>query len=318
MIQIDLITGFLGSGKTTFIRRYADWLLRSGKKLGILENDYGAVNVDVMLLQELEAQGVGVESVAGACDEDCHRRRFKTKLIALGMSGYDRVLIEPSGVFDMDEFFDALCESPLDRWYQIGSVIAVVDAQLEDSLSENSEYMLASQVANAGTVVLSKTQLASQKQIAATVAHLNRAMERFGCQRRFGGDVLAKPWDELTDADFERIAAAGYHAESYVKFLTTHDGAYQSLYFLNHRFTAVQLRALTERLFADKNCGDIFRVKGFTDDGGWLELNATKQTVTIDPVANGQEIIIVIGENLNEEAIRKIVGEGFAKPITDN
>lgn len=54
------------------------------------------------------------------CDKDCHRRRFKTKLIAMGMCGYDRVLIEPSGIFDMDEFFDALHEEPLDRWYQIG------------------------------------------------------------------------------------------------------------------------------------------------------------------------------------------------------
>ena len=86
-IQIDLITGFLGSGKTTFLRRYADHLLRQGLRVGILENDYGAVNVDVMLLQELEGDNCGVEAVAGGCCEDCHRRRFKTKLIALAMSG---------------------------------------------------------------------------------------------------------------------------------------------------------------------------------------------------------------------------------------
>ena len=54
MKQIDLITGFLGAGKTTFIRRYTDFLLRRGSRVGILENDYGAVNVDVMLLQDLE------------------------------------------------------------------------------------------------------------------------------------------------------------------------------------------------------------------------------------------------------------------------
>jgi G3E family GTPase len=54
MIKIDLITGFLGSGKTTFILKYADYLLRQGKRIGILENDYGAVNVDTMLLGGLE------------------------------------------------------------------------------------------------------------------------------------------------------------------------------------------------------------------------------------------------------------------------
>ena len=51
MVKIDLITGFLGSGKTTFIKKYATYLMRKGLNIGILENDHGAVNVDMMLLQ---------------------------------------------------------------------------------------------------------------------------------------------------------------------------------------------------------------------------------------------------------------------------
>lgn len=53
MIKIDLITGFLGAGKTTFIRNYARHLLKQGANIGILENDFGAVNVDAMLLQDI-------------------------------------------------------------------------------------------------------------------------------------------------------------------------------------------------------------------------------------------------------------------------
>ena len=53
MIKIDLITGFLGAGKTTFIRNYAKYLIDQGLDIGILENDFGAVNVDVMLLQDI-------------------------------------------------------------------------------------------------------------------------------------------------------------------------------------------------------------------------------------------------------------------------
>ena len=115
MVKIDLITGFLGAGKTTFIRSYAEYLIRKGENIGILENDFGAVNVDMMLLQDLEGEHCELEMVSGGCDKDCHRRRFKTKLIAMGMCGYDRVLVEPSGVFDVDEFFDALREEPLER-----------------------------------------------------------------------------------------------------------------------------------------------------------------------------------------------------------
>ena len=130
MVKIDLITGFLGAGKTTFIRNYAEYLMRKGENIGILENDFGAVNVDMMLLQDLEGEHCELEMVSGGCDKDCHRRRFKTKLIAMGMCGYDRVLVEPSGVFDVDEFFDALREEPLDRWYRVENVIAIVDAHL--------------------------------------------------------------------------------------------------------------------------------------------------------------------------------------------
>ncbi len=307
MIRVDLITGFLGAGKTTFIQKYAAYLLRQGKKAGIVENDYGAVNVDTMLLQELERDGCIIESVAGACDADCHRRRFKTKLIALGMSGVDRVLIEPSGVFDADEFFDALYEPPLDRWYEIGSVIAIVDAQLEANLSDHSEYLLASQVANAGAVLLSRAADASEEDMIRTTDHLNRAMESVGCSRRFGSDVIACDWDDLTDADFARIMDSGYLPESYVKRHEALDGAYRSLYFLNRSLTAGEAKEKAQRLLNDPDCGNVFRVKGFVNDGGWMQLNATKKSLSLTPIAQGQEVIIVIGEELNEERIRDIV-----------
>ena len=61
MVQIDLITGFLGSGKTTFIKAYAQYLMKQGLKIGILENDYGAVNVDMMLLQDLMGENCELE-----------------------------------------------------------------------------------------------------------------------------------------------------------------------------------------------------------------------------------------------------------------
>ena len=98
MVKIDLITGFLGSGKTTFIRKYAKYLIGRGLHIGILENDFGAINVDMMLLQDLLGDNCELEMVSGGCDRDCHRRRFKTKLIAMGMCGYDRVIVEPSEI----------------------------------------------------------------------------------------------------------------------------------------------------------------------------------------------------------------------------
>ena len=116
MVQVDLITGFLGAGKTTFLRRYVRYLVQQGHKVCILENDFGAVNVDAMLVQEVLGPGCDVETISGGCDCDTHQRRMRTKLISMAMRGFDRVVIEPSGIFDVDEFYDILRDEPLDRW----------------------------------------------------------------------------------------------------------------------------------------------------------------------------------------------------------
>ena len=77
MIKIDLVTGFLGAGKTTFINEYVKYLKRVGENVCVIENDYGAINVDALLVGNL----CDVYMVAGGCDYDCHLRRFQTKLI---------------------------------------------------------------------------------------------------------------------------------------------------------------------------------------------------------------------------------------------
>ncbi|MDO5798863.1 MAG: GTP-binding protein [Eubacteriales bacterium] len=308
MVKVDLITGFLGSGKTTFIKKYARYLMDQGYNIGILENDFGAVNVDMMLLRELEGEQCELEMVAGGCDKDCHRRRFKTKLIAMGMCGYDRVLIEPSGIFDMDEFFDALHEEPLDRWYQIGNVIAVVDAGLDEKMSEEADYILASEVADAGCIVLSKTQEASKKSIEDTVKHLNRALEAVHCKRKFGEDeIIQKDWEQFETEDFERILNSGYIAEDYEKMSLDEQEVFKSLYFMDLEISGEELRDAAQKIMQDPACGSVFRIKGFTQepDGSWTELNATHHEITQCPIAEGQKVIIVIGEHLEEEEIRK-------------
>ena len=143
MVQVDLITGFLGAGKTTFLRRYVRYLVEQGHNVCILENDFGAVNVDAMLVQDLLGPRCDLETNSSGCDCDTHQ-----------------VVVEPSGIFDVDEFFDVLRDDPLDRWYQVGNVIAIVDAMLPETLSPQAEYLLASETANAGRVLLSRTRQA--------------------------------------------------------------------------------------------------------------------------------------------------------------
>ena len=352
MVKVDLITGFLGSGKTTFIRKYAQYLMDAGKNIGILENDYGAVNVDMMLLQDLMGDNCELEMISGGCDKDCHRRRFKTKLIAMGMCGYDRVIVEPSGIFDVDEFFDILHEEPLNRWYQIGNVIAIVDSKLESDLSDEADFILASEVADAGCIVMSKSQDATMEEIQGTIEHVNHALEKVHCSRRFhcemngeksntcrldnedGRDeadkeitvakdtanVIHKNWDEMSKEDFDLITSCGYEMASYRKPEFEAEDAFTSLYFMNVKMTEKELREAAEKILSDPACGHVFRMKGFmrVDDGEsseesaktqengqqWIELNATKNEITIRPLHVGQEVLIVIGEGLQEDKIK--------------
>lgn len=307
MVKIDLITGFLGSGKTTFLKKYARYWMEQGKNIGILENDFGAVNVDMMLLQDLMGDNCDLEMVAGGCDEDCHRRRFKTKLISMGMCGYDRVLVEPSGIYDVDEFFDVLHEEPLDRWYEIDNVFAIVDAKLDTDLSETSGYLLASEIANAGRIILSRTQEATGTEIEGIKAYMQEVLHKAGCKRDITDAISTKEWDSLTEEDMEAFAQSGYKMSNYVKMDLDQKEAFTSLYYMNVRMNREQLEETTKALFADKECGKIFRIKGFMrlEDESWIEWNATRQVSHARALAQGQEVLIVIGEGLQEEVIGK-------------
>ena len=274
MIKIDLITGFLGSGKTTFIKTYAEHLAGQGLKVCILENDYGAINVDMLILREELRDKCDLEMVVGGGDPDCHRRRTKTKLIEMGMLGYDRVIVEPSGIFDTDEFFDLLYEEPLDQWYEKGSVISIVDAKLPERLSGASEYLLMSEAANAGLILPSRVQETPDFRADRLVTRLNEAMKKYECGRVFtAADVLAKDWKELTDADFDRIENCGFRQADHVKLHVDQDGSYENLFYFHVHFTEDALIGKVKELFSEpEKYGNVIRVKGFipvkADEGG--------------------------------------------------
>ena len=309
MVKADLITGFLGAGKTTFIRKYVTYLLGQGEKVCILENDYGAINVDMMLLSDLKGKNLGIEMVAGGCDYDCHRRRFRTKLITMAMLGYSRVIIEPSGIFDVDEFFDILHEDPLDRRYEIGSVLTIVNADLEENFTPGTDYMLASQCSQAGRLVLSHVQEVDEERIRRTIDHINRALASIRCERTFSlkENVTALDWDLMTGEDLRVISGAGYEETSFEKNFSMDENSFSSMFFMNISIPTDQVLANIERLWKDTEAGNVIRVKGFlAGDPGkntWIEVNSTRKGTRVDRIREGQEILIVIGENLKEEVI---------------
>ena len=102
-MEVDLITGFLGVGKTTFIRSYLKYLEKKGQKAAVIENEFGSVDIDSQLLQDT---GCPISSLAGECMCCTGKDTFRHMLMDAAEEGVDRVLVEPSGIYDVDEFFD--------------------------------------------------------------------------------------------------------------------------------------------------------------------------------------------------------------------
>ena len=313
MIRVDLITGFLGSGKTTFINEYAGYLVRQGLKVAIIVNDYGAINVDRLLLEESLGDKCHLEMVIGG-DQDCTRRRLKTKLITMGMAGYDHVIVEPSGIFDVDDFFDLIYDEPLERWYEMGNVITIADAGFlqeemeyvnekssDKGLLQQTRYLLASQVSKAGIVILSKFEDGDKEIIR---IYLNSFLEEFKCTRQLKSLYIWKQ-GQISDDDFQMIRNSGYYSGEMIKLPVASDNSFDSLFYFHVRTDISRLRETIESIFRDKEVGKLIRLKGFIKDeeDNWLEINANPKMVDIKHISVGQELFIVIGENLNHEKI---------------
>ena len=317
MIKVDLITGFLGSGKTTFIKKYVRYLLKQGMRVGIIENDLGPINVDMILLQDLDCDRLVREMVVCNEDSDCHRRRYKTKLISLAMRGIDRVVVEPSGIYNPDEFFDVLYESPLDRWYEAGSVISLVDARLPDGFTRAEDYFLMSEVACSGKAILSHLDLAPEGAAEKAEAHIARAMKEFRCGRSLDGPFVRKPVGELDDADFASFMNAGWYGADHER-LAPAENTFRSIFFFDVPESRDELSQAVRKCFSDRSLGHVFRIKGFIEEGGtWYEINASGPDFTFTKMDTpAQKVIIVIGDSLDRDAIDRAFGRksGTAAP----
>ena len=255
------------------------------------------------------SESCGMEMIVGGDGMEAHQRRMRTKLIAMAMSGYERVIVEPSGIFDVDELFDLLYEDPIDRWYEMGNVLTVLDTGLSDTMTDEADYLLASQCACAGRLILSRTQLYDTDRQASVIGHVNAAMEKIGSKRRFSleEDVETKDWDSLTSEDLDRLSQSGFVRDSYVKQPVIENGHFASRFCFYLELSEDALREKINGIFSDPECGGVFRIKGFmhTAEDRWIQINATKEATEISTCDPAENVLIVIGENMDKAVLGK-------------
>ena len=311
MIKLDLITGFLGAGKTTFIKSYARYLIQSGERICIIENDFGAINVDMVLLKELESEGANLEMVVGGDGKEAHKRRLKTKLISMAMMGYDRVIIEPSGIFDVDEFFDLLYEEPLDRFYEASNVIAIVNPKLDKPLSKQARYILMSEVAEAGAVVISRTNEATKEEIADVIQIIKSSMDEFKCKKKIDEKrIILSDFEDNDISWIEQIVKCGINKNSYEKLPVNSDETFQTIFYFDYQMDRDELLEKIKNVFDDPKCGNVHRIKGVVkaSDGATFELNTTRNENVTSAVNFEKAVLIIIGEDLDKDHIAEYLG----------
>lgn len=294
MIKLDLITGFLGSGKTTFLIKYVNYLKSKNENICIIENDYGAVNVDMMLVEEAH---VDREMITGSTDPETRIRRLKTKLISLAMRGYNHIILEPSGIFDTDELFDLLYDDTISSLYKINNIYCIYDINTKD-LSKEARYVMVSEAAIAGKIIVSKRI----DKTTIDLEYINNSFAEFKCDRIIKeSDIIYE--DEITD--YSILDNVGYKNTSHIKMPIFNNPNFSSIYFLDKKFKLKDID-IFKTLF-DKSFGNVFRIKGFIHDNNkWYQINITDTQNKIEEIKDGQDVIIVIGENLKENKIKSV------------
>ena len=300
MTRIQLISGFLGTGKTTFLKRFISYLKKSNKKICVLEFDFGAINVDTLILYNYDNQ-IDIESITVNNDHDSYLRRLKTKLIAIGMKHYDYLLIEPSGIFNPNDLLDILYEEPINNWFELDNVINIVDPTYL-SLDDISTNIFINQIKYAGSIILNKFDESNVDSKNTFIDYCFKYNIKFK-----DNQILLKNINNLDDYDFDIILNNKYLLQDIkISSINVNDN-YQTIYLLNIPIKLDELLKITNELINTNKYGNIIRIKGFIKhDNQYVEINKTKQQTNIENKEYGQQLLIIIGQNLHTNEINSL------------
>ena len=195
MTKIDIVSGFLGAGKTTLIKKMVKEAYQ-GEKLVLIENEFGEISIDGGFLKDA---GIQISEMSSGCiccslvgDFGKALREVKEQFQP------DRILIEPSGVGKLSDVIVAVENTVADiPDMKLNSFVTVADAGKVKVYMKNFGEFYNNQIESAGTIILSRTQKLTQEKLEAAVALLR--------EKNPTAAILTTPWDQL---DGKTILAA--------------------------------------------------------------------------------------------------------------
>ena len=322
MAKIDIISGFLGAGKTTLIQKLLKEALK-GEKVVLIENEFGEIGIDGGFLKDA---GIEVTEMNSGCICCSLVGDFGSALKEV-VTQYnpDRIIIEPSGVGKLSDVIKAVQGVAEDVELDLNSFVTVADAKKCKMYMKNFGEFYNNQVEYAGSIILSRTGDVAEDKLNESVALLREHNEKAA--------IITTPWDELSGEQILKVMEDG---NDMVKELLEeeeicpvcgghHDHEHHHHHHADEVFTSWgmetivpvtkdQLEDILKRLAETKEFGDVLRAKGMLpteNPGEWLYFDLVPEQYEIrdgKPDYTGK--VCVIGASLKEEELNKVFGRG--------
>lgn len=186
MTKVDIISGFLGAGKTTFIKELVSKVFKD-EKIVLIENEFGEIGIDSRFMQNA---GIEVTEMNSGCI-CCTLVGDFAKSLKQVVEQYapDRIIIEPSGVGKLSEVVTAVENVKEEAGIEINSKITVVDGKKARMYMKNFAEFFKNQVEHASTIVISRTQMMKEEDLTKCLEILSARNEN--------ATIITTPWDQL-------------------------------------------------------------------------------------------------------------------------
>lgn len=298
--RVDLVTGFLGAGKTTFLKKYGRWLDRQGIRFAVIENEFGAAGIDRTILN---AEFGNVGELSGGCICCTLKTGFYAMLAELAGT-CDRILVEPSGVFNMDDFFEILSTLEREGRCQMGMCLTLIDPHVLPMLQEQELEVLWTELIGSGAVVWTQVDTVPEPDLAAAEQEVGAILDLDEPLRFY-----PVPSHRLEGNDFTALQDCRPVHRAHQRKLTDHHRIFQSTSLRpGGSFDSGKLADVLNHLTDSHDCGEILRIKGFvSSEPGSLAVNYTVSGRSVVPCAKARPMLNFIGRQLDRAQIKSLL-----------
>lgn len=312
-IKIDIISGFLGAGKTTFIKKLVRELYLDTNVV-ILENEFGKVNIDEGTFQRESIQVKSIQAGCICCSSSMYLAQGISEIISEFQP--DRIIIEPTGIAKLSDVKRLVMEEVTDdsrkisgKDLELDKIITIVDAKNYHVRMHVSKEFFEDQIRASEAIFLSKTALVDDEVLSRVKAEINRIQP--ACQ------VVDEVWDQMSTDRLKELMEYTQDTskiEHKLSMRINHKNDYDSYEIVTEKsLSTEQITSFVDEIAKD-SFGEIHRVKGvcYDTENGMYSVDYVPKELIIKPL-NSEQIslanskLCVIGRQLEKDKLDKFL-----------